>query len=461
MTHNQAPMTNREEDDDHRIRGNPLIDVPSLFCPPIPSLVIGIWLLVVLSYSAAAADGPPEESASVADLIAGLDDEDPACRCSSIAALADRGTMALPAVAVLTHALADKNGDIRAAAAKTLGRLALEPDRVIPALFAALADETPSDEGPVWMVAARALGKYGESAVPSLIKALEDERLHVRRAAMLGIVTAGPKAKDAVPALIGILEENDPNTRNFVSNALIRIGPDSRAAVPVLIKRLSCDDFHTQYWACRALGAIGPDAKPATPKLVQLIDSGVTSVRRNAAAALGNIGPAVGEKAVAALIKTLSDYSQPVRQQALIALGKLGPLAAPAIPPIEQGLQEPLAFKPAANAARTLWLLKPDPEIPARALLAELEAGDEPWAAAHVLGEIGVELGVFDEVAETLKSDNREARLYAAVALGEIGPKAANARPALERALDDEDEEVREAAEEALERIKGGGEELR
>jgi len=454
-------MPKRQKADSPEMRENPLIIVRSVFRQRTFSLVIGIWSLVIPSVYSAAADEQPQASASIAELIAGLDDEDPICRCSSITALADRGAKAQPAVPALTRALADKDGNVRAAAAVTLGRLALEPDRVIPALLRALADETPSSQGPVWIVAAPALGQYGETAVPSLIETFKDERLHVRRAAMLGLATAGPKAKNAVPSLIGILEDNDPHTRNFVSNALIGIGPDAAAAVPVLIKMLSCDDFHTQYWACRALAAIGPDANPATPKLIELVESGVTSVRRNAAAALGNIGPVVGKKAVDILITALSDYSQPVRQQALIALGKLGPLAAPAVPLIEQGLQKPSTFRPAANAARTLWFLKPDSETPARALLAELEAGDEPWAAAHVLGEIGVELGVIDEVTEKLKSDNREARLYAAVALGEMGPEAAGARPALEAALDDEDEEVREAAEKALERITGCGEELR
>lgn len=290
--------------------------------------------------------------------------------------------------------------------------------------------------------------------VPELIDALKDESLAVRRTAMLEIHSAGPKAKSAVPALIAILQQNDPTTRKYAINAFIGIGPDARSAVPILVEMLSCDDFHTQYWACRALGAIGADAKPAVPKLIELVQGGVASVRRNAAAALGRLGPTIGEPGLNALVEAMSDRTQAVRQQAVIALGKLGPLAAPGLPAIERGLRAG-GFKPAANAARTLWLLKPESDLPLRVLLVELASGDDPYVAVDVLGEIGVELGAVEEVAELLKLEYRWARLYAAETLGKMGPDAASiARPALEAALAEEDEEVREMIKEALQKIR-------
>jgi HEAT repeat protein len=149
----------------------------------------------------------------------------------------------------------------------------------------------------------------------------------------------------------------------------------------------------------------------------------------------------------------MSDWTQPVRQQAVIALGKLGPMAARALPLIEQRLRDG-EFRPAANAAKTLWLLKPESDLPSRILLVELASGDDPSVAVEVLGEVGIEMGAADEVAELLKLKYRWARLYAAEALGKMGPDAAPiACPALEAALDDEDKEVREAVEEALRKI--------
>lgn len=310
------------------------------------------------------------------------------------------------------------------------------------------------------LATAISLGVFGaddpappKRSVAELIEALKDERLDASRAAMLEIHNVGPGAKAAVPALIEVLQQNDPTTRTHAINAFIGIGPDARHAVPVLIETLSCDDFHTQYWACRALGAIGGDAKPAVPKLIELVQDGVTSVRRNAAATLGEIGPAVGERGVDVLVDAMSDRAQPVRQQAVVALGKLGPFAARSLPVIEQRLRND-EFRPAANAAKTLWLLKPESDLPSRILLVELASGDDPSVAVEVLGEFGVAMGMVDEVAELLKLKYRWARLYAAEALGKMGPDAARiARPALEAALDDEDEKVREAVKEALQKI--------
>lgn len=314
---------------------------------------------------------------------------------------------------------------------------------------------------PNLLVTALILGASGaddseqpKRSVPELIEALKDERLDVRRRAMLEIHEAGPDAKSAVPTLIEILQRNDPATRKFAINAFIGIGPAARSAVPALIEALSCEDFHTQYWACRALGAIGAESKSAVPKLIELVKEGVTSVRRNAAATLGKIGPTIGEPGLDVLVEAMSDRTQAVRQQAVIAVGRLGQLAEPVLPIIEQRLLDG-EFRPAANAAKTLWLLKPESDLPSRILLVELAAGDDPSVAVEVLGELGVAMGMVDEVAELLKEDYRWARLYAAEALGKMGPEAAPiARPALEAALDDKDEGVREIVKEALQKIE-------
>ena len=424
----------------------------STFAVP-PSGLLAAVLAAAFSVGAANAGEPEQAELSIPDLIAMLDDDDAGCRRTAIEALAGRGVEARPAVSAIARALTDSDANVSAAAATALGELSFAPDIAIPALVKLFPEEARSDQGPLWLAAGQASGQYGESAVPYLIEALKDERIPVRRAAMIGLFVAGPKANTAVPVLIDVLEEDEPQTRKYALNAFIGIGPDAKDAVPALIKTLASEDFHTQYWACRALGSIGAAASPAAPKLIELVQDGVTSVRRNAAAALGNIGPTVGQRAVDTLVGAFSDWSQPVRQQAVIALGKLGPLAAPALPVIEKGLRDG-EFRPAANAAKTLWLLKPESDLPLRMLLVELATGDDPGDAVIVMGEIGVAIGAVDKVAELLKEDYRWTRLYAAEALGKMGPDAApSARPALEAALDDEDKEIREAVKEALDKV--------
>jgi HEAT repeat protein len=161
----------------------------------------------------------------------------------------------------------------------------------------------------------------------------------------------------------------------------------------------------------------------------------------------------VGQPAVEALTKALSDPNQVVRQDAVMALGKLKPLSAPAAPAIEDLLQKPQHFVPRAHAAKTLWLLQPASKTPIAALIQDLVNDDEPWEAARVLGEIDVDADTIDRLVELLHSKTIGTREYAAVALGEIGADAQRASKDIEKLLQDEVEEVREAAAEALKKL--------
>ncbi len=389
---------------------------------------------------------------TVAELTAQLSAGDAAGRVSAAEALAEHGEAARTAIPVLIRGLSDEEGEVRAAAAHALGQLTMEPDAAIPALAAKLGDETLTRRGPVWAAAGLALGSYGRAALPHVTRALKSQATTESRAAMLAIYRAGKEAKETVPELIAILQKNDPQTRTYAINALLGIGPDAKDAVPELIKMLSSDDFHTQYWACRALGSIGPEARSATGELLRCLQTGVTSVRRNAAAALGKIGPAIGQEAADAMIAALSDPLQPVRQNVVVALGELQPLAAKAVPVIEQMLQEPSKFMPRATAAKTLWRLDPQSRTPVEALLRDLTEDDEPWVAAQVFGEIKVADETIPRLAALLDSPNVWTRQYAAVALLEMGAETQRAKATLEELARSENEETRESAAAALDK---------
>ncbi len=419
--------------------------------------IVSRWALVIflaaVGGNAEAADDSVRQP-SVSELTAQLSAGDADGRVSAAETLAECGEAARTAVPALIRALDDEDGEVRAAAAHALGQLTLEPDAALPALAAKLGDQTLTRRGPVWALAGLALGSYGRAALPHVTPALKSQATTECRAAMLAIYRAGKEAKETVPELIAILRKNDPETRTYAINALLGIGPDAKDAVPELISMLSCDDFHTQYWACRALGAIGPEARSATDELVRCLKSGVTSVRRNAAAALGKIGPAIGQQGVDALIAALSDPVQPVRQNVVIALGELKPLAAKAVPVIEQMLQEPSKFKPRATAAKTLWRLDPQSRTPAEALLRDLTEDDEPWVAAQVFGEIKVADDTLPRLTALLESPNIWTRQYAAVALLEMGAETERAKATLEELARNENEETREAAAAALQSVK-------
>ncbi|NUQ62637.1 MAG: HEAT repeat domain-containing protein, partial [Pirellulales bacterium] len=189
-------------------------------------------------------------------------------------------------IPTLVRKLSDADPNVRAASVRSLGELGPKAVAAVPSLVRALEDDGVPDVGdPVWILAARALGKAGPEAVPQLIEALRSPNRHVMKGAAAALSEIGPAAKEAVEPLMAALEKDDPDTRITLMYGLMGIGPEAKAAVPLLIQFLDHEDFHARYWACQALGGIGPAAAPAVPVLCRLTAEGPVSVRRHAAAA--------------------------------------------------------------------------------------------------------------------------------------------------------------------------------
>jgi hypothetical protein len=173
----------------------------------------------------------------------------------------------------------------------------------------------------------------------------------------------------------------------------------------------------------RAIGSFGPDAASATPKLIAALDDASPEVRRMAAAALGNIGDHNSPAAIAALAGKLSDTDAEVRCFAATALGWMGAKAAPAVPQLAQALNDPVDYVRAP--------------------------------AADALGAIGAEAGGATEALAARLSMKDQGFVLASVAyaLGNIGPGAKAALPALQEVLNQR--RVGGAAQEAILKIEG------
>ena len=214
---------------------------------------------------------------------------------------ADQEAPSEPELQTLLEQLASDDPDVRAAAAMALGRLAAEPETVLPGLIELFDDRAPAQvEGSraeVWYFAALAAGDYGEAVVPSVIDLLQQDDRQRRTGASLVIMVLGPAAKDVLPALIEALQTADLETRRpALMSALLSLGVEAKPAMPLMLEFLDDEDFHTQYWACRVFGAIGPEAQVAVPQLVTLVQHSTASVRRNAAAAWDASGPGSARK---------------------------------------------------------------------------------------------------------------------------------------------------------------------
>lgn len=113
----------------------------------------------------------------VPSLIKLLKNKDPKARASAAEDLGQIGAIraqdAQPAVLPLKEALADKEPNVRRAAAVALGKIRLEAKEVVPELSKLLDDKSPA----VVQAAAVSLGAFGaeaREALPALQKAQKD-----------------------------------------------------------------------------------------------------------------------------------------------------------------------------------------------------------------------------------------------------------------------------------------------
>lgn len=188
---------------------------------------------------------------------------DPTLRATIDGQFSSIGKAAAPAVPILLAELKTADADTQSRLMRTLGRIAAEPDTVVPAILK-IAESTTSDAGR--RTVAGALQGFQAEAAP------------------------------AVPLLVKWLD--DKETRASAVRALGAVGTQSKVAVPKLIKLLAEDDDDLQYWTISALGKIGPAASPAVPQIVKVFESSDRSyLRKTAANALWQIDPVAAEKA--------------------------------------------------------------------------------------------------------------------------------------------------------------------
>jgi HEAT repeat protein len=289
-------------------------------------------------------------------------------RSSAAEALGKYGSAAAEKAPMLLAALKDDSATVRAAAAKSLGQIALrktvesdlrgalgDPDaRVRHAAAEALGMEAAPEpdnleddvkpmvaDFPTLMQSLNAGGSSGSSgarsAAAGLIKfcryadpneghsdpgpwqrkcadtefappleALRSSDTLVRRVASEALAALGAKAKDVVGALVEALSDRDETVRGNVQEALSYLGPAAAPAVPALMRSLR--ERPDSYYAYTALQMIGAAARPAVPMLVSIFSDkhAEREIREWAGVALLSIDPA-GDESQAAFQAALND----------------------------------------------------------------------------------------------------------------------------------------------------------
>jgi HEAT repeat protein len=305
--------------------------------------------------------------------------------------------------------------------------------------------------------AAQTLREFGPEAVPYLVRALgQHENLWTRNCDRLPFVrfprrdlgairhcsaeqlaAIAPHDERAVRALIlGLRDDNAE-----VQRALRKI-----AAIEHLTAALRHRDARIRRGAAEVLGDLGLRASESVPALVHALHDKEELVRVRAARALGAIG---APAAIELLIVALSDPLPSVRSASAEAIGKIP--AAQGVSALKQRLSDP-EMHVRVKAAQAIWRISGDAELVVSVLIQALRDRRAASDAKFVLGEIGP--GAACAVPALVQS-LREERVgrplrtppSSALALGRIGAAAV---PELIPVLKNDYPEVRTSAVIAL-----------
>lgn len=252
---------------------------------------------------------------------------------------------------------------------------------------------------------------------------------------------------------IGELSAENPRVRETAARRIATLRSLAKPATVELISRLNDSDADVVRAVGDALEAIGPGARN---ELLQGLSDKDPFIRHRCAYCLSNIRP-IHKETVGGIIPLLTDPNDRVRTYAEISLGNLGPAASPAVGDLIERVR--VEQKDVRRfAVEALGKIGPDAVEAVGPLIDALHAPDATFINAEVsLGEIGP--AAFIAVPALLQRF-REGfhRSNIARALGRIGPSARSATPDLLDALNSEDDLVRRYARQALRRINRGEE---
>jgi HEAT repeat protein len=240
---------------------------------------------------------------------------------------------------------------------------------------------------------------------------------------------AEPKGdKDAAfESWVGVKRKTDGEYRD----SLKRLGLDSKEAIPFFASKIGSDDARFRKAAVWGLALLGnQDVPTALPALLQAAKDTDPGVRGYAVSGLGRIG-APPERAIPAIVAVLEKDES---RSAALALGKFGSQAAPAIAPLTKALGYKQSLT-RASAAEALGKIGPAARSAAPTLRMRLKDEDDyvRGFAARALWE--VEGTASPELIDVLIALLKTEKIMLAIeTLGEIGPRAEKALPALEAA---------------------------
>jgi HEAT repeat protein len=303
-----------------------------------------------------------------------------------------------------------------------------------------------------------------------VLKDAKEKDPGVRVRAIHALQFYGKDAREAASVIIKALKDSDASVRVNATIALGLIGFDAKDlgdGINGLIHLLTYEkEGIVRFQAARALGRLGSDSAPAIPALVISIkDKSSSEIRGAAAYALGSAGwdsqKGPDPRAIHALLDALRDVCHDVRMEALFSLIVLGPPAQATDKAAEKRALETLTHdkskvveiwarvavmrldKVSPHHLGPIAKLLKDPDMRVRMNAARAFAIMGKDAKANVKDLI---YGLDDKESDVL--------VWVCVALGEMRDAGQEALPKLEGLNEHQDARVKQAAAEAIGKIK-------
>ena len=296
------------------------------------------------------------------------------------------------------------------------------------------------------------LGQEGKSAVPALVKALDDDEEQVFFWSVTALANLGPDANEATPELIKRLRRSDRRYRDQVRlrvvTALTRIGP---AAVPQLIDALGNESESIRSGAARVLGNMGSAAHEASPRLFAMLADEEIYLGEAAGTALGKIGTAAHPQ----VLEALGSDNENIRAAAAVAIGWMSEVGEPA-KRLAKRLEAEPSSRVMANGLVALNRvgLSGDQLLPL--LLPALDHDGESVRHEAMNGLLSLRpdsRAAIPHLVGRLASGDPAKRSQAINLLGRIGPDAKEAVPMLITHLDQASGEEKAASRQAIAEI--------
>lgn len=259
----------------------------------------------------------------------------------------------------------------------------------------------------------------------------------------------------------GLRGEKEADVRYEQALALQRFGEKAKTAVDSLAAALGDADPRVKAAAATAIGRIGKEAKRAVDDLLPLVKSDNGEVRKAAVFAIGRVEPDDIAKASEAIARFTTDPDEQTRKEAISSLCLLKDRTPETVKAVAGALTDKSVEVRRVAAAGLAKFERGAKEAEAELLAAFRKADEDKLVKAYALHSLCV--GAKDDPSKILPEltarldvaveKDADVRIAICDEIGDMGPDAQSAVPALRLAQKAPEDAVRKAATFAIKKV--------